>query len=175
MEIPHARTQIPAIKTLIDCCRDLSIPIIYTLHQTDPSYNPLEIATFPHLKDAGMRAGTDGIRVVDALAPRPEDVVLHKRRYSAFYQTDLDLLLRNIKGGEADHRVDTLIICGTVTNICCESTARDACFRDYKVVFGSDVCSAINKQQHEAALVNMEIFGRVMTGAEIIQNLKDAS
>jgi len=176
MEVKEAKRQLPKIKALIDQCRALDVPVIYTVHQTDPTYNPLEIASFPHLKDAGMRAGTDGIEVVDALAPEPGDTVLRKRRYSAFYQTDLDLILRNIKNddkGDSVPAVDTLIICGTVTNICCESTARDAYFRDYKVIFGSDVCSAITKQQHAASLVNMDLFGQVMDCESIIRALAD--
>jgi len=182
MEVPEAKHQLPHIKKLIDTCRSIDIPVIYTVHQTDPCFNPLEIATFPHLKDGGMRIGTDGIEVVSELAPREGEYVLRKRRYSAFYQTDLEIILRNLKRKDAssdsaiklpnsEHAetlpIDTLIICGTVTNICCESTARDAYFRDYKVVFGSDVCSALNKAAHQATLANMELFGRVMSGAEI--------
>ncbi|MCL2379273.1 MAG: cysteine hydrolase [Coriobacteriia bacterium] len=180
MEVPEAKKQIPKIKELIDNCRKLNIPIIYTVHQTDPVYNPLEIASFPHLKDAGMRAGTDGIKVVSDLAPQHNDYVLQKRRYSAFFQTDLELILRNIHahGNDEDGRVrpavDTLIICGTVTNICCESTARDAYYRDYKVVFGSDICSALTKAQHDASLVNMNLFGQVMDCDSIIKGLAGA-
>jgi ureidoacrylate peracid hydrolase len=178
MEVPETRNQLPRIATLIDACRALDIPIIYTVHQTDPVFNPLEIATFPHLIDKGMRAGTDGIEVVSELAPLDGEYVLRKRRYSAFYQTDLDIVLRNSKRDPAAGiasdvaPIDTLIICGTVSNICCESTARDAYFRDYKVVFGSDVCSAITKEAHDATLANMELFGRVMKSEDIISALK---
>ncbi|HCC53036.1 MAG TPA: cysteine hydrolase, partial [Porphyromonadaceae bacterium] len=143
MQVKEAGRQIPKIQKLIATCRDLSIPVIYTVHKTDPAYCPLEIASFPWLKDAGMREGTDGIKVVDELKPAPNDMIIYKRRFSAFYQTDLEMILRNI--GKPSSPADTLIICGTVTNICCESTARDAFFRDYKVVFGSDICSTDDK------------------------------
>jgi ureidoacrylate peracid hydrolase len=169
MEVPEARTQLAKIARLIGACRKSDVPVMYTVHQTDPQFNPLEIASFPHLVDGGMREGTDGIEVVDELAPATSEYVLRKRRYSAFFQTDLELILRNLKGSAA--AIDTLIICGTVTNICCESTARDAYFRDYKVVFGSDVCSALNKAAHDATLANMELFGRVLSGEEIIAEL----
>jgi len=165
MEVPDAKHQLTRIASLIDTCRKLDVPVIYTVHQTDPVFNPLEIASFPHLIDGGMRIGTDGIEVVDELAPNDNEYVLRKRRYSAFYQTDLEIVLRNLD-------VDTLIICGTVTNICCESTARDAYFRDYKVVFGSDVCSALNKEAHDATIANMELFGRVLCAEEIIAALE---
>jgi ureidoacrylate peracid hydrolase len=169
MQVKEAGRQIPKIQKLIATCRELSVPIIYTVHKTDPVYNPLEIASFPWLKDAGMREGTDGVKVVEDLKPSPDDIVLYKRRFSAFYQTDLEMTLRNMKPQSSS--IDTLIICGTVTNICCESTARDAFFRDYKVVFGSDICSTDDMDAHRATLKNMEIFGRTMDCENIMKLL----
>ncbi|MDR0767479.1 MAG: cysteine hydrolase [Methanosarcinales archaeon] len=171
MQIKEAGKQVPKIQKLISKCRELDIPTIYTVHKTDPRYCPLEIAAFPHLKDGGMREGTDGIKVVDDLKPSPNDVVLYKYRFSAFYQTDLEVILRNIRNPSPS--ADTIIICGTVTNICCESTARDAFFRDYKVVFGTDICSADDKEAHDATLKNMEIFGRPMDCETIIKALEN--
>ena len=167
MQVKEAMKQLPKIKSLIAKCRELSVPIIYTIHETDEVLNPLEIAAFPHLKNAGMRKGTPGVEVVEELKPHANDIIIRKRRFSAFYQTDLELILRNMK----TPRIDTVIICGTVTNICCESTARDAFFRDFKVVFGSDICSAINLDAHKATLANMEIFGRVLDCYSILSAL----
>jgi len=167
MEVKEAKHQLPKIKNLIAKCRELNVPVLYTVHETDAALNPLEIAAFPHLKNAGMRTGTAGVEVVDELGPQPEDVIIRKKRFSAFYQTDLDLILRNMR----DSSIDTIIVCGTVTNICCESTARDAFFRDYKVVFGSDICSALTPEAHEATLANMDIFGRVLDCESIIEAL----
>jgi len=169
MQVPEAKNQIPKIQNLIAKCRSFGIPIIYTIHECDNIYCPLEVATFPQLKNNGMRKGSSGFEVVDDLAPEPNDIVLRKRRFSAFYQTDLEIILRNIRGSAGD--VDTVIICGTVTNICCESTARDAFFRDYKVVFGSDVCSAVTLENHKASLLNMEVFSRVMDCQTIMDKL----
>lgn len=171
MQVKEAKNQLPGIRRLIGMCRELEVPVIYTIQETDPVFCPLEIASFPHLKDAGMRKGTDGMQIVDELAPHPEDIVIRKRRFSAFYQTDLEIILRNIRGSEKP--VDTIIICGTVTNICCESTARDAFFRDYKVVFGTDICSAHSVESHNATLANMEIFGRNMDVESIMSALKN--
>ena len=170
MQVPEAKNQLPKIRKLIDKCRSFKIPIIYTIHEADAVYCPLEVATFPVLTDAGMRKESEGIKVVVELAPAPEDIVIHKRRFSAFYQTDLEIILRNIRGTK--NPVDTVIICGTVTNICCESTGRDAFFRDYKVVFGTDVCSAVTIENHKASLLNMEVFGRNMDCAAIISALE---
>jgi len=171
MQVKEAKNQVPKIKKLISKCRELSIPVIYTIQETDPVFCPLEVASFPHLKDSGMRKGTNGMQVIDELAPEPDDIIIRKRRFSAFYQTDLEIILRNIRG--TVNPVDTIIICGTVTNICCESTARDAFFRDYKVVFGTDICSANTPEAHNATLANMEIFGRNMDCEAIIKALEN--
>ena len=169
MQVKEAKNQIPKIRNLIKTCRELGVPVIYTIQETDAVYCPLEVLSFPHLKDAGMRKGTAGQRIITELSPEPEDIVIHKRRFSAFYQTDLEIILRNIRGAATP--ADSVIICGTVTNICCESTARDAYFRDYKVVFGTDICSANTPEAHDATLKNMEIFGRNMDCEAIINAL----
>lgn len=171
MQVKEAAKQVPKIQKLIAACRKFNVPIIYTVHKTDPTYCPLEVSSFPHLKDSGMREGTGGVRIIDELTPESKDVVLYKRRFSAFYQTDLEIILKNIKTPLPP--ADTLIICGTVTHICCESTARDAFFRDYQVVFGTDICSADDAAAHNAAVRNMEIFGRPMTCETIIKALEN--
>ena len=170
MEIPEAKNQIPKISKLIDTCRRLDVPVIYTAQEVDTVFCPLETIAHPKLQEAGMRKGTKGIQIIDDLAPEPDEIVIRKRRFSAFYQTDLELILRNIRGSVSP--VDTVIICGTVTNICCESTARDAFFRDFKVVFGTDICSARTIESHNATLVNMEIFGRNMDCESIVAALE---
>ena len=95
---------------------------------------------------------------------------MKKLRFSAFYNTDLESILRNIKGRRS---IDTVIICGTVTNICCESTARDAFERDYRVVFGSDITSAWSDEFQKLSLQIINYaFGWVMSYDEIIRDLK---
>jgi len=170
MQVKEATRQVPRIKRLIEKCREHEVPIIYTIQKTDAVFCPLEVAAFPWLKDAGMREGSDGAKVVNELAPQLGDLIVYKRRFSAFFQTDLEILLKNVRGSEKP--VDTVIICGTVTNICCESTARDAFFRDYKVVFGTDVNSAHDEEAHNATLRNMKIFGRTMDNETIIKALE---
>ena len=78
-----------------------------------------------------MIAGTPNVEIYEGLKPHVGDLVVAKPRYSAFYGTDLEAILRS-KG------MNTLLISGTVTNVCCNSTARDAFSRDYKVIFLSD-------------------------------------
>jgi ureidoacrylate peracid hydrolase len=88
-----------------------------------------------------------------------------KHKFDAFFETDLDAILRY-------HRVDTVIITGTATNACCESTARSAFMRDYKVVFPSDANATFDEAMHRATLVNIDLlFGRVLTTEELLAEL----
>src|SRR5207247_28197 len=75
--------------------------------------------------------GTPGVEIYPELAPAVGEHVIKKHRYSGFFGTDLDIILR-------EWGVDTVIISGTTTENCCQSTARDAMFRNYRVVFLSD-------------------------------------
>jgi ureidoacrylate peracid hydrolase len=97
------------------------------------------------------------------IQPEADEPIVNKQRYSAFWGTRLDSILRTLKR-------ETLIVCGVASNVCVESTARDGVFLDYNVVFLSD-CSASGDgpAAHEATLENMRRhFGRVATAAEVV-------
>ena len=99
------------------------------------------------------------------------DTTIIKNRYSALIagSSGLERLLRSLD-------IDTLLIAGTKTNICCEATARDAMMLDFKVVMVSDCCAALSDDEHRAALENMiQQFGDVMTGKEVLERLRRQS
>ena len=172
LEVPEIRIQIPRIKKLVETCREVGVPTIYTkqVFRADLKVRPLIFQMLRLLERGGLRDGTDGAEICTELEPQPGDIVVKKMGFSAFYNTDLESVLRNIKGRR---NVDTIIVCGTVTNICCESTARDAFERDYKVVFGSDITSAWTDEFQTLALKIIDYaFGRVMTCDEIMDALK---
>jgi len=172
LEVPGIRCQIPKIKRLIELCGELGVPVIYTrqAYRADLRVRPLIFDVFPLLAEQGLREGTEGAEICGELEPKRGDIVIRKMGFSAFYNTELESVLRNIGGRR---NVDTLIICGTITNICCESTARDAFERDYKVVFGSDITSTWTDEFQILALRIVEYaFGRVMTCDEIMNALK---
>jgi nicotinamidase-related amidase len=161
------------IRRLADFCRGGDIPVIYTktLLKDGFGISPLETAYQPILLEKGMREGTWGFEIIDELKPRPGDQIVVKHRYDAFYNTNLELLLKNIRGMGV---VDTVIITGTVTNVCCESTARAAFMRDYKVVFVSDGCGAFDAEAHRATLNNIRrFFGRVLDTEAVLKALRD--
>lgn len=172
MEVPMARERLPNMKRVLDTCRDNGIPVIYTTHVLYDEYDisPLEVTYQPWLQKAGMRAGTKGVQVVDGLKPLPNELVLEKHRYCAFYNTRLETIIRNIRGlGVAD----TVIITGTVTNVCCENTARSAFMRDFKVAFIGDACGGFDEASHQATLTVIDrVFGRVLTTDELIEEIE---
>ena len=95
------------------------------------------------------------------LSPRPDEYVLTKRRYSAFFGTELDILLRNLG-------TKKLILAGVATNVCVETTARDACMRDFDVVVVRECVAAYSEAAHNAALANLDHhFGRVVALDEV--------
>lgn len=87
MEVPEARRQIPIprVKRLIECCRRLGVPVIYTIHAHHPEAN--EVNMFPRLRSEGLREGTTGVEVYSEIKPLPGEIVIKKRRYSAFYNS----------------------------------------------------------------------------------------
>ena len=98
------------------------------------------------------------------MKPLPGERIINiKHTYDSFAGTDLDYVLRSL--GKK-----TVVIAGTLTNFCCESTARTAYFLNYNVVFGSDVCATDNAAAHEATIRTMRRgFARVMGHREILQ------
>ena len=114
-------------------------------------------------RDAFTR-GAEGWQLWRTLDVEPSDLVIDKTRFSGFVpgtcRLDEELRARGI---------DTLIITGTLTNVCCESTARDAMQRNYQVVFVADGNATITDAEHNATLGNMiALFADVMTTAEIV-------
>jgi nicotinamidase-related amidase len=140
MCVPMATEAVPNIQRLIEACRTRGATVIYTahVHNSDRGDMGLMSEFWPPINSqAALVDNSEGVEIYDELKPRPSELVIKKHRYSAFYNTDLETQLRN-------RGIDTLIITGTVTNMCCESTARDAQFRDYKVIFVSDATGTMD-------------------------------
>lgn len=170
-EVAMARERIPAMARVIAACRAAGIPVVYTRHTLSDDYevSPLEVAYQPWLKDKGLRPGTRGVGIVQELAPQAGDTVIVKHRYDAFHDTPLQTILRNLRGPNV---IDTLIVTGTVTSVCCESTARSAFMRDYKVAFISDANGGLDLASHEATLSIMaRVFARVMSVDELLAEM----
>lgn len=115
-----------------------------------------------------MSEGTKGHALWDGLDVRAEDEAVKKYRFSAFLQGSSDLPERLRAQG-----YDTVLIVGTVTNVCCDSSARDAMMLNFKTIMVSDGCAATNDEEHNAALIAFYLtFGDVMTTDELIACLQ---
>ena len=107
-------------------------------------------------------AGTWGAEFPNALDVREGERVLGKRRYSAFFQTDLDLWLR-------EHDVARVVVTGVALNICVRSTVHDAFFNGYEVWVARDACRATGEREEASTLYDIQThFGEVMTVDEVI-------
>lgn len=115
-------------------CREQGIRVVYTahVHRADGCDMGLYDDLYPPIAErVALVDGTKGVEIFAELAPAAGEHVIKKHRYSGFFATDLDLILR-------EWGVDSVVISGTTTENCCHATARDAMFRNYRVAFLSD-------------------------------------
>jgi nicotinamidase-related amidase len=137
--VPDAEATIPAINKLLQFAREHEIRVVYsqdTHRRGDPEWR-----TWPE----HAREGSWGWEIVDELAPAREDLVLRKLRYDAFYGTSLDHELRQ-------RRIASVIVAGTVSNICVLHTAGSAALRGLQIVVPVDAVSALTDFDQHAAL-----------------------
>lgn len=155
--VEEAPRTIPRIAALLERARKSSMPVFYTQDwhgKDDPEFA---------IWGEHARAGTWGAEIVSALAPAPGERVIQKARYDGFYGTSLDHELR-VLGAES------LIICGTVANICVHYTAASAALRWYEVIIPTDGISALSSFEKEATLHQVAgLFRGVITHAEGIE------
>ena len=168
-ETPGARHMIPLLERLIRRARASKMPIVWTQSDHRPPYGGLMLSKFPAIaKDRILWQGEPSFQMYTQMMQPHEGALEYrivKHKFDAFFETDLDAILRY-------HHVDTVIITGTATNACCESTARSAFMRDYKVVFPSDANATFDEAMHRATLVNIDLlFGRVMTTDELLAEI----
>ena len=118
-------------------------------------------------RNAALTQGSRGHALWPDLDVRPVDEVVQKRRYSAFMPgaSDLGPMLRS-------RGIDTVLITGTLTNVCCDTSARDAMMLDFRTVMVSDGCAATSAEEHDAALAAFyATFGDVMDTDFILARL----
>ena len=137
--VPDAQATIPKIKALLDLTRESGMKVVFTQdthNEGDPEWE-----IWPeHVREGGW-----GWQIVDELQPLEDEFVIRKVRYDAFYGTHLDHFLRVWE-------VDTLVLCGTVANICVHYTAASAALRWYDVIIPKDATSALDPFDLEASL-----------------------
>ena len=169
IDLQHFFSQIaqPILKNtmqVIQSCREKNIQVIFTQHgHVNPASDGGVLAEW---WGEIIRYGTEDWKFLSEIKIESKDIIIPKKRYSAFFETDLDPMLRS-KG------IRNLIISGVMTNLCCETTARDAFMRDYRVFFLIDGTATRSTDLHLATLKNLGFgFAYLVTCNELINNLK---
>ena len=154
---------LPNVQNLLHAFRQAGRPVIFTRHVHHPDH--LDSGIMGWWWEGMCLEGSPESEVHPALAPLPGEKQVLKHRYSAFYNTDLETVLRCLK-------VEDLVITGVMTNLCCESTARDAYFRDHRVFFLADGTGSVSEELHLATLLNLAFgFAYVTTTETILSQL----
>jgi ureidoacrylate peracid hydrolase len=167
LPVGHLRDRaLPGTRRLVAAARAAGVPVIWTRYVYMPDYRDgglVPTVLLPAMKDVGALAhGSWDAEIVGELGPEPDDVVIDKSRPSAFYGTQLEPVLTSI-----DAR--NLVIAGVTTNICVETTARDAGQRDFHVHVVSDASAEWEDAKHEHALGTIGfMFGWVNTVDEVL-------
>jgi len=172
LETPPAREMIPRLERLIRFARECRMPIVWTQSDHRPPYGGLMLRKFPIIREERVLWQGEPSFAMYPHMLQPQEGMLEyriiKHKFDAFFETDLDAILRF-------HKVDTVIITGTATNACSESTARTAFMRDYKVVFPSDANATFDETMHQATLKNIDLlFGRVVSTPELLAEMEGA-
>jgi nicotinamidase-related amidase len=156
---PGGPAIVPTLKRLTAAFRDAGRPVIFTRHVHHP--DDLDSGIMGWWWPGKCLEGTEASEIHGELAPLSNEKVVLKHRYSAFYNTDLETVLRCLK-------VEDLVVSGIMTNLCCESTARDAYFRDYRVFVPADGTAAINEDMHLASLLNLAYGFAYVTTCDVL-------
>ncbi len=160
MVLPGGEVLYPPIQKLVDTAHQLGMPVFWlnqTLHPGDTLFEKRIVHCI---------AGTWGAQVVSALRQGPNDITVPKRRYSGFFQTDLDLYLR-------EKKIENVIVTGVVTNICVRSTIHDAFFLGYNVFVPVECVAATSPAQQESSLYDIEThYGSVTNLDDLLARLE---
>jgi nicotinamidase-related amidase len=177
LEVPDARTTIGMHRQLLNVWRGRQAPVIFTrfvagpkrtlMWNWSPQLEPPVCCCWPGHRRfyPDVEKELDCAAIIDDLRPFVGETVLDKYGYGAFYNTDLPDRLRALD-------VDTVVITGTVTQICVDETARGAFNYGFKAITVSDAVSSFAPDLHAATLKNLAMkFGRVATTAEVLQEV----
>jgi nicotinamidase-related amidase len=163
--MPGAPTRHRLVREIVDNARLRGIPVVFVQEVHKPS-----LADFGRELD-----GTEGVHclegdpateLADGLDPQPEEYLIRKRRYSAFFATELELVLKSLG-------VSTLVLVGALTDVCVHYTFADAHQHDYHVRVVTDCVGGSSREAHDAALRAMEYLQRdcLVTAADVLDAL----
>lgn len=158
MVLPGYEALVPPQLAVIAAARSAGAPVIWVhdAHRPNVRRDREWVKRTPHSVE-----GTWATEIIADLGARPDDLHVTKRRYSAFFGTDLDLTLKDLM-------VDQLVIFGVVTNICVRSTVHDAFFQGYEVVVPQDCCAATGAREQASSLYDIATHFGVVSDAKAV-------
>jgi ureidoacrylate peracid hydrolase len=174
-ETPTAREVVPHVNRLAKDLRDMGGHVVWIQNVTTGTreswstyHEFLQTPDRAAKRYASMEHGAEGHKIWPGLDVRAEDVCMNKRRYSAFLQGSSD-----IESHLRARGIDTVIVVGVATQVCCESTARDACMLNFKTLMISDACATDSDELHNASLnAFYQNFGDVQSVDEVVASLR---
>jgi ureidoacrylate peracid hydrolase len=174
-EVPQSREIVDPINKFAKSFREKGGRVVWVLHANSQLGDKSDWELFfnnvvaAEVKTRTMASlSPDKQKVWKDLTVDEKDITIIKNRYSALISgsSSLERVLRNLG-------IDTILIAGTKTNICCESTARDGMMLDFKIVMVEDCCAALSDDEHQAALESIiQQFGDVRTSTSLLEILK---
>ena len=176
LSAPDGLELLERINGLARVCRAAGILVIHAMHVLRPDGSNIGVLgeLVPPVKRGVIDRGAESAALHDDLDVRDGDIILEKPRYGAFHGTDLELILHG-------RGIDSVIVTGITTSVCCETTAREANARDFRVFFPSDGTSTfafggMTKEEIErATCVNLaHCFAQVLTVNELIGKIQAA-
>ena len=167
-DVSAAQAMVPRLIRLIDEARRVSLPVVY-IKTTHSEWTDTPSWIYRKSQQSALdtcREGTWGAEFYEGISPLPSERIVIKHRYSAFINRDLNTVLK-AKG------IESVLVTGVATNVCVETTARDAYMFDYYVTMVEDGAAAYDPKLHESTLENIRRhFGLVATSKEIIETWK---
>ena len=155
---------VPRIQRLLATCRRTGLEVIHVCISPN-TRDARDCPVVTRMRKLRPPKGTRETEILDELKPEGDEIVLTKITSSAFLSTSLDLILHNLD-------VETLIVCGVITNGCVESTVRDGRDLGYKVIVVGDACATWTRDMHERSLRWMAgSFGNVRTTDDILAEI----
>lgn len=173
---PDGLIVLKRINHLAEMCREVGIMVFHIRHVLPLGLNSGVLGEiFPIVKEGFLDRDSETAAFHSELVRDPRDILLEKPHFGAFQDTHLELLLRR-------RGIDTIMVTGIETNVCCETTAREAMVRDFRVFFLSDgtttggVKGMSRVEVQRAALATLGMcFAQVLTVDEMIQKIRDAA
>ena len=159
---------VPGCEKLVAGARSVGVPVFFTRYVYEPDFRDGGVQIndiLPGLKEVNLCvAGTWDAEITQSLQPLKGEIVIEKNRPSSFYATRLEVYLRS-------QRINRLVLCGVTTNICVETTARDAAQRDYRTFVVRDAVGEVDPFRHEVALKALEhMFAKIVSVDDVLQS-----